>query len=244
VIAFTNTSRFPTPLLRKLLDWTLAERSAAACVSAVHFGNDSRAYHGWCKPSGRIRVRVGGPEHFPCAVKYPGLKTAPEYTIADPIEALVVVIAHEAHHAKQFERRHAWTRAQKYLIVTGPAAAGSIVERARTIGAGTRPPISEIEAEHAAIVTLGRFREVREALGLDAVVARVAEKHEKLVAQRERAAALTSAKKAEAASPAAKRVKVLAAIKAWETKAKRAATALKKYHRRLARLDKLIGGAS
>lgn len=235
-----NTSRFPHAVIRTLVAWVLADRDAESAVRYVRVMNTRHAYSGLCSTNRTITIRIGGPEHFPQAVKYPGLKRAPEYTFADPIEALVGVIAHEAEHARQFVKVERWKRHKRAVStpVTSDAPFLPLL--------GARPKLSEIEAEHAAHATLLRFREAREGLGLEAIAERVAEKHTALVAQRERTAARRAEKVKLAAAPETKRAKLLAAIKSWTTKAKRAETALKKYRRRLARIDKLIaaGGAS
>src|SRR5512135_1395206 len=136
--AFHNTSRFPPAVLRTLIDWVLADRDAADAVRHIRVMNSSYAYSGLCASHGTITIRIGGPEHFPRAVKYPGRARAPEYTVADPIEAFVAVTAHEAEHARQFRRIAAWNNRHRFSPdVTGP-----------------KPKLSEIGAEHAALATL------------------------------------------------------------------------------------------
>lgn len=97
----------------------------------------------------------------------------------------------------------------------------------------TRSPRSEIEAEHAAMRAVERFRAERAALGLEGLEAR------ERAADAVRVSARAVARAAKQ-SPAAKREKVLADLKRWESKAKLADTKLTKLRRRLRDLDRRI----
>lgn len=224
-----NTSDLPDELLAIIVPWVLEDRDGAAAVRSILVTNTSAAFRGFCTWSRSVAVRIGrqGEGGFPRVQKYPGLVTAPEFTVADRIEALVMVLAHETEHARQMLRRSRWemqhNTPEKQRLTSIP-----------------RPQISEVEAERAAMRTLERFRVVRVELGIDEVPARVAEKHAALAAKRERSAALRAAKDRFEASDEAKRALLVESIAAWTKKLRRAETYLKKYKRRLAGLDRRI----
>ena len=224
-ITTSASSDFSPELISVLAKWVLNDRDGHGAVRSLHVTKTTADYRGWCTSKGVITVRVGGPEWFPREMKYPGMPTAPEYTAADRVEAFVAIFAHEVEHARQFQRRRVWD---------------ATYGRQPHISPTLRPKISEINAEKAALRTLARFRVVRESLGLEAVHARVAEKHAVLVQRTERAAARRAEKRRFEESDEAKRAQLLASIAAWETKAKRAATYLKKYTRRLAAHDRRV----
>lgn len=51
----------------------------------------------------KISMRIGRPNQFPCKYSYPGLKTAPEYTMNDWKEGLFVLSVHELWHYYQMK---------------------------------------------------------------------------------------------------------------------------------------------
>lgn len=94
-----NSTDFSDRFLRRLVSWCakMAELPPSK-VRAAQFTTTRAAYRGRAWWSMRILVRIGDAKHFPVNGKYPGLVRAPEYVLADRIEALVHITAHEIEH--------------------------------------------------------------------------------------------------------------------------------------------------
>lgn len=98
-----NSTDFADWFLRRLVSWSCRELGLPVReVAAVQFTNTRHAYRGRAWSSGRILVRIGDGRHFPKKGKYPGRVNAPEYELADRLEALVHVTAHELAHLSQW----------------------------------------------------------------------------------------------------------------------------------------------
>jgi hypothetical protein len=102
-----NTSVYPTPALRVLMDFVLrAEKHRPrAYIQSVNITNCSHAYRGRCIGK-RILVRIGPPDLFSTPISPKYRKRAPSYTIHDWKECFVVLFAHEVEHAAHFHYGH------------------------------------------------------------------------------------------------------------------------------------------
>lgn len=97
-----NSSWWPDAFLRRMLRWTCRELGypSRMIVEATFRKRPRRAYSGYAWPSRRIVVGVGSAHHYPLKPDMrPGLDGL---AIADQIEALVAVTAHEMAHLCQF----------------------------------------------------------------------------------------------------------------------------------------------
>src|SRR5574343_1227785 len=101
----TNTTHWPDWFLRRMVAWCCRELGVKG-LRAARFTECSDAFRGraW-RGSRRILVRIGDVTHYP--EKYPGRVHAPTIILADRIEALLHVTAHEvAHHARWQDGQH------------------------------------------------------------------------------------------------------------------------------------------
>lgn len=111
-----STSHYPMDEVRELL--AFAAKGISTKHVAVHVRNTRHPYYGrayWGVPSISsayktsaqylVTIRIGKPDRFPLDCKYPRLKTAPEYTMQDWKEAMVMVAAHEFRHIHQYRQR-------------------------------------------------------------------------------------------------------------------------------------------
>lgn len=107
----TNTSDFPDHFLRRMVGWCC--RELLLPVKVVRQARFTKyrtwAFRGRAWSSGRILVRIGpeanpaGVSWYPLTRRYPGRVRAPEYVLADRIEALVKVTAHELAHLERWQ---------------------------------------------------------------------------------------------------------------------------------------------
>jgi len=94
-----NSTDFSDRFVRRMISWcaTMAELPPSK-IRAAQFTTTRAAYRGRAWRSMRVLVRIGDAKHFPINGKYPGLVRAPEYVLADRIEAIVHITAHEIEH--------------------------------------------------------------------------------------------------------------------------------------------------
>lgn len=210
----TNTSHLPTEVVRAIVRWVAREMEVT--VPLVKVTGCKAAYRGRCNRS-RILARIGGPAHFPrptAAYR----KRAPAYSLVDPIEALVALMGHEFGHTREFMQRDKVRAEWVQRNNTRPLGAPPIP--------ATRFRTSEVECERHAWRMLSAFRAIRETIVNPAMTRHA----EAAIVSVERDAARRAAEPDREADLLRER------IKAWRTKAKRAATYIKKYERKLARL--------
>jgi hypothetical protein len=206
-LSIRNTSRYPDAVVKALVNFARDDRDVGSI--SVEITDTKFTFRGRFHAPDSVRVRVGSPAHFPSVNnKYPGLKTAPVYTLADWQEAIVAVTAHEFVHRMQY-------------LASRMQSSGLDLPHP-----GKKVRYSEIDADRSALRTLERFRAERPAMGLELLEAR-----ERVEAEKAQRLTLASA-------PEAKRAKVEKAIKRWERKAKLAETYLKKLRRRLRALER------
>jgi hypothetical protein len=201
-----TTTEHPEGEVRRLVAWAAELLEVQDVVEDVRVTFTKYSFRGWC--SGKsVLMRIGHPSKFPREVQYPGLKTAPKYTVRDWKEGLVMLAAHEFQHARQFKARARFPETK----------------------------LSEIEAERVALWALHRYRDPENQVALVEALARAEEQVQaRAAAKRER----REEKQAKERDPARRAEALRAKIKAWETKRKRAETMLKKYGRRLRRLER------
>lgn len=100
-----NTTDWSDRYLRRMLSWVCKELELPRTfIRRVEFGNRKTAtWSGWASDSGRILVRIGPASHFPrkSNVFRDGFTAG---VIADRVEALVYVTAHEAAHCDNARR--------------------------------------------------------------------------------------------------------------------------------------------
>ncbi len=115
----TNTSRYPDEVISKLIRYAARQLEIEDYVDRVQVTNTSGSYRGRCWGHG-VLIRIGAPEKFPRHnLSYPGLKRAPKYDLADWIEAIVHIAAHEFQHSRQFKakaKRHSEIEADRVAI--------------------------------------------------------------------------------------------------------------------------------
>lgn len=125
-----NTSRYDNRTVRLLVKFAskgINHKGISVWVKNSKYSFRGRAYQSlWGKP--HCVVAIGKPSCYPRTTKYPRLKTAPSYTLNNWQEALVVVVAHELYHQKQYS--HKWPaseiRAERWAV--------KMLERYRTAG--------------------------------------------------------------------------------------------------------------
>lgn len=102
-----NSTAFPNHLLRRMLSWCANELGLPPSeVREAAFTNCARSFRGCAWSSMRILVRIGPPSAFPIVDhSYPRRANAPVYTLADQVEALVHITAHELEHLCQYRER-------------------------------------------------------------------------------------------------------------------------------------------
>lgn len=108
-----NTSGYDTTVVRALVRFAMGARDLGRTfVRVTHcargFRGLAQAEHREARAFGcryHVLVRIGVPAYFPVTVQYPGLSTAPRYTMESWQEALVCVAAHEFTHIVQFRTR-------------------------------------------------------------------------------------------------------------------------------------------
>lgn len=102
---FTNTTDFADHFLRRMTVWIARELRVPTTTRGkvfprlrqIRFTKYRQYWRGRAWSSGRVLVRIGPNEG------YPGRVHAPTYTIADNIEALVKVTAHEIAHLANWQ---------------------------------------------------------------------------------------------------------------------------------------------
>jgi hypothetical protein len=203
-----NTSRYPAAVVRKLVAFARGEKRCGDV--AVNVKNSRYAFAGRCYARVPALSRRKGDR---LAVVRLG---APDRF---PCSARYAKFA----TAPEYEFRD-WQEA-----LVGVAAH----ELAHAMQFETGSPRSEIEAEHAALRAVERFRAERASLGLDAL------------AERERAEEeARRAERADKRSPEARRRKIEEDILRWERKARGAQVRLKKLQRRLRDHDRRAAARS
>lgn len=101
----TNTTDLPTPFLRRLVVWVCRQLDLPlSAVRQATFKNSRYRYAGRASSRGHVRVRIGKQtDHaWPFAGRRNSL--APEFVLADRLEALVKVTAHELAHLERWHR--------------------------------------------------------------------------------------------------------------------------------------------
>lgn len=96
-----NSTDFADTFLRRLVSWCCrALGYPARRLRAAQFTRTRSAFRGRAWQSRRILVRIGDDDKhaYPQQHKYPGRVYAPEYTLSDRMEALLMVTAHEIAH--------------------------------------------------------------------------------------------------------------------------------------------------
>lgn len=101
-----NSTDYPDRFLRRLVSWCAREAELPpSMVRAAQFTRTRASFRGRAWSSMRILVRIGDEHHFPLRnLKYPGLVRAPVYDLADRLEALVQITAHEIEHLYDFSQ--------------------------------------------------------------------------------------------------------------------------------------------
>jgi hypothetical protein len=94
----TNTSPYPTEVVRRLVSWVASWREVR--LDEVRVTGCSAPFRGraW-GGTRRILIRIGRDQAV--LHQYPGLSTAPNYMTNDWQETFVVVAAHESQHIRQ-----------------------------------------------------------------------------------------------------------------------------------------------
>lgn len=101
-LTIKNTSRIPDEVVRALLDvarevvWDSSRLDVGIAIK-----NRTRGPWSGHAYRNRIVASVGPDSAFPITAKYPGLSTAPEYTVNDATEAVCALLAHELTHVRQ-----------------------------------------------------------------------------------------------------------------------------------------------
>lgn len=207
-VRVTNTSRYSTAVVRKLVAFA---RGTERCGDvAVNVKNSRYAF------AGRCYARV------PALSRRTG-------------DRLVVVRVGAPDRFPCSARYAKFTTAPEYEFRDWQEAVVGVAahELAHAAQFETRRPRSEIEAEHAALRAVERFRAERASLGLDAL------------AERERAGEeARRAARAENRSPEARRRKIEEGILRWERRARSAQARLKKLQRRLRDHDRRAAARS
>lgn len=88
----------PRKLVRRLVLWTLSGSGAWGCVHSILVTRTHEPFRGW-HATGRVVIRLGADKLYPMRQQYPRRPTAPTYVLADWVETLVAVSAHEFQHA-------------------------------------------------------------------------------------------------------------------------------------------------
>lgn len=113
-VIISNSSQYADAAVTALVRFAVGDREVGHTY--VRVTNYHRAYRGTAyqrptrarrrhtKAEHYVIVRIGASEHFPMVSQYPGLLTAPEYTMRTWHEALVAVAAHEFTHVTQFRQ--------------------------------------------------------------------------------------------------------------------------------------------
>lgn len=99
-----NSTDFSDLFLRRMLAWVCRSvELPARSIRRAQFTTTLAAFRGRAWSSMRLLVRIGDARHYPVVDhKYPGRVNAPTYSLADRIEALVHVTAHECEHLLDF----------------------------------------------------------------------------------------------------------------------------------------------
>ena len=165
-----NTTDFENHFLRRMVSWICKQLDCPVrLVTEARFSRYSRSCRGTCRQGGRFRVMIGDAKHFPVRSWIYRSGQVPE--LADRIEALVEVTAHELIHLDHF-RNHNGKRHQRMEAYTVTYSAkildafrelrAELVARwselpARTTARGPAPTIVEIRA-HKAEMDLNRWQ--------------------------------------------------------------------------------------
>lgn len=98
----TNTSDYANAAVEPIVRWAARELEVDTYVEDVKVTACRGAFGGRCWGR-RVLLRVGSVERFPYRrAGYPGLKTAPQYDLADWRECLVMLCGHEFQHSRQY----------------------------------------------------------------------------------------------------------------------------------------------
>lgn len=99
----TNTTDFPNHFLRRMVSWCCKQLDLPVRdVKAANFANSRSAWGGRAYlRQRRISTRIGKASDFPATARQPGSKVTE--TIADRLECLVKVTAHELAHLDNYK---------------------------------------------------------------------------------------------------------------------------------------------
>jgi hypothetical protein len=115
-----NSSHKNTKEVNRLVRWT-ADYSGASHLLGTVLVCDMTEAHGFHldgEDKSIVLIQLGRDQSFPYTYRYPGLKTAPQYTLRNWKEHLVSTVAHESTHAleSKLKRRHSEIRAEYMAI--------------------------------------------------------------------------------------------------------------------------------
>lgn len=109
-----STSQYPLEEIRGLVRIAskgINHKNMTLAIKNSRYAFRGRAYYGTWSLNGKWHknycvIAIGKASHFPIKNnKYRGLKTAPVYDLNSWQEAMVLVVAHELYHQRQFLRR-------------------------------------------------------------------------------------------------------------------------------------------
>jgi hypothetical protein len=168
----SNTSTIPIETVRALVRFAAARLEVTDYVEEVKVTETRWTFRGRCFGGRRVLLRIGPGRLFPLA-RSAYRQGAPEYGVADRLEALVAIAGHEFQHSRQFRahaKRHSevdceWAalrvleefRADRAAIMAGvetasataAARAQAAIER-QAAGRSPEARIGELEARVAA----------------------------------------------------------------------------------------------
>lgn len=138
-----NKTEWPDWFLRRLLAFCCRElgypvrRLQAAEFTATRRGQSYRG-RAWGR---HILVRVGPASFFPLTGNSRGTKMLPPFTIADRVECLVLVTAHELAHCRSFWRPREYGNGEGVIDLAARRVVERFrVDRERLMAAWEKPP--------------------------------------------------------------------------------------------------------
>lgn len=181
-----NSTDWSDAFLRRMLSWVCRELECPRkSIRRVEFGNRTTStYSGRAWFNGRILVRVGPAERFPTKARTHAHGTADEFSvgpIADRLEALVKVTAHEAAHIDNGRRGNlsrrggdrSWGGSERYTDVRAEKVLDAfrlkrdelVAEWSKQDSPSAKPAVSIVEkrAAHAAVMAAKWERKLKAA---------------------------------------------------------------------------------